>query len=68
MTMINRIRRALARIGFYRPAAGDVVVDRYDGRHVTVEAVSAGRVRAAFLVGDELRRGSLLRRSVAFVR
>lgn len=68
MTMINRIRGVLARVGCYRPAAGDVVVDRYDGRHVTVEAVDARRVHVAFFVGGELRRGSLLRRSVAFVR
>lgn len=67
MTMFNFVRWALARVSFYRPAAGDVIFDRCNGRHVTVEAADARRVRVAFFVGDELRRALLLRRCIAFV-
>lgn len=68
MSIKQRIRRALARLGYYRPVVGDVVLDRYDRREVTVEAVDDRRVHVAFFVGDRVRRGSLLRKNVGFVR
>lgn len=62
------IRKLLSIAGIYFPRAGDVVIDRYDAREKTVEAVEGQRVSVAFFDGATLRRGSLLRRSIVFAR
>lgn len=65
---MTAIRRILARLGFYRPVPGDVVLDRYDGREKTVDTVQGERIVVAYFDFKGLQRASLLRRSVVFVR
>ncbi|MHA0333675.1 hypothetical protein [Sphingomonas aquatilis] len=68
MSIKQRVRRALARLGYYRPVAGDVVLDRYDGVEKTVSYVTARRVHVHYFRGGKLFDATLLRRSIGFVR
>lgn len=43
---------------------GDVVIDGYDGKRVTVERVEGGRAVVVWFEGTKLRRGSLLTRNL----
>lgn len=44
--------------------AGDVVIDGYDGKRVTVERVEGGRAAVVWFEGTTLRHGSLLTRNL----
>ncbi len=65
---MGMLRRTLARLGSYHPAPGDVVLDRFDRIEKTVESVAGDRVSVEFFDVSGLRRTSLPRRSIAFVR
>ncbi len=68
MMIVQRIRRALARVGFYRPRPGDVVLDRYDRIEKTVLSVEGNRLHVAFACGAETRTGTLIKWPSIFVR
>lgn len=47
--------------------AGDVVVDKWDGKRKTIERVSGNRAQVVFFEGTTLHRGSLLQRGLTLV-
>jgi hypothetical protein len=56
---LDRLWRAISFTPF---RAGDVVIDRWDGKRVTVERVEGGRAAVVWFEGTTLRRGSLTTR------